>query len=75
MPDEPLRAELQRTFAPASLSVEGAELHLSFTGEVPVTALVGWLAEKGRPVSELSMERPTLEDAFLKLTGRRLREV
>jgi ABC-2 type transport system ATP-binding protein len=73
-PDEAVRGELERRFHPATMNVEAGELRLSFAGEVPLTELVAWLAERGWPPAELSMERPTLEDAFLKLTGRKLRD-
>jgi len=68
------RRKLEERFSPSAMSVEGAELHLAFDGPVPVTGMTAWLAAEGHELSVFSMERPTLEDAFLKLTGRRLRD-
>lgn len=67
-------AALVKRFAPTDHALEGGRLELSFHGAVPVSDLVGWLAEQGRPVAEVHNRRPTLEDAFLRLTGRTLRD-
>jgi ABC-2 type transport system ATP-binding protein len=73
-PGPVLLEQLQGRFGPQTLQVEGPRVQLAFAGEVPYTALVAWLAEQGWPVKELGSERSTLEDAFLKLTGRQLRD-
>ncbi len=67
-------AAMAERFEPTDHALEGGRLELSFHGPVPVSDLVGWLAERGHPVAEVHMRRPTLEDAFLRLTGRTLRD-
>jgi linearmycin/streptolysin S transport system ATP-binding protein len=73
-PEAELVAALVERFEPTDHTLEGGRLELSFHGPVPVSDLVGWLAEQGRAVAEVHMRRPTLEDAFLRLTGRTLRD-
>ena len=46
----------------------------SIDPEVDVPRLVGELADKGFKIARVSVEEPTLEDVFLKLTGKRLSE-
>ena len=36
--------------------------------------LVKWIEEKGVDLSDIHLKRPTLEDAFIELTGKSLRE-
>jgi ABC-2 type transport system ATP-binding protein len=36
--------------------------------------LVKWIEEKGVELSDIHLKRPTLEDAFIELTGKSLRE-
>ncbi|HJZ95157.1 MAG TPA: hypothetical protein VKE70_01540, partial [Candidatus Solibacter sp.] len=36
--------------------------------------LVKWIEEKGIDLSDIHLKRPTLEDAFIELTGKSLRE-
>jgi ABC-2 type transport system ATP-binding protein len=43
-------------------------------GSELVAELVGDLAAVGAPVGRLEVRRPTLDDVFLDLTGRSLRE-
>jgi ABC-2 type transport system ATP-binding protein len=74
VPDPDLAASLAERFQPVRQGWEGGELVLAFAGQVPITELVTDLAARGRPPVELGVERPTLEDAFLTLTGRRLRD-
>ena len=70
---EQIEALVER-FAPADHLMQGGRLELAFHGPVPISDLVGWLADRDLPVSEVHMQRPTLEDAFLRLTGRTLRD-
>ena len=39
-----------------------------------VPALFGWAGERGIAINDLSIHRPTLEDVFLNITGRSLRD-
>ena len=39
-----------------------------------VPALLSWAAERGEPLADLEVRPATLEDVFLALTGRELRE-
>jgi len=54
----------------------GIERTLLYTGSVEETlvALLHFTARRGATVDHLQVHAPTLEDVFLKLTGRRLRE-
>jgi ABC-2 type transport system ATP-binding protein len=36
--------------------------------------LVKWIEEHGLDLSDINLKRPTLEDAFIELTGKSLRE-
>ena len=36
--------------------------------------LVKWIEENGIELSDIHLKRPTLEDAFIELTGKSLRE-
>jgi ABC-2 type transport system ATP-binding protein len=74
LPDEALRTRLQARFNPGAVTVEGNGWELAFDGPIPVNDLVGFLAAEGCPVAEVNMARPTLEDVFLQLTGRSLRD-
>jgi ABC-2 type transport system ATP-binding protein len=39
-----------------------------------VAGLVKWIDQQGLGLEDIHLKRPTLEDAFIELTGRRLRE-
>ncbi len=50
---------------------------LSVTSEHPartLTELVKWIDSAGLELTDISLKRPTLEDVFIELTGRNLRE-
>ena len=36
--------------------------------------LVKWIDQQKIPVSDIQLKRPTLEDVFIELTGKKLRE-
>jgi ABC-2 type transport system ATP-binding protein len=56
-------------------SVEGDSLHLTTErGEVAIAPLLRALDAAGLPLLSVSVARPTLDDAFLTLTGRSLRD-
>jgi ABC-2 type transport system ATP-binding protein len=67
-------AELEERFSPLRCGFEGSLLELSFKGPPPITDLVFWFAERKLSVTRMETDRPTLEDAFLELTGRSLRD-
>ena len=61
----------------SQVKVSGDRRTLTLAAHKPTKSLVAvlkWLDQKGLEVEDLRMKRPTLEDAFLELTGRRLRE-
>jgi hypothetical protein len=66
--------ELTNRFQPVSQTNEQPWLGLRLEADARLGALIGWLEENGHPVLEVHSERPSLEDAFLKLTGRSLRD-
>jgi ABC-2 type transport system ATP-binding protein len=39
-----------------------------------VVDLVKWIDQQGIELSDIHLKRPTLEDVFIELTGKRLRE-
>ncbi|MBV9442921.1 MAG: hypothetical protein JO217_09515 [Acidobacteriaceae bacterium] len=39
-----------------------------------IVELVKWIEAQGLRLTDIHMKRPTLEDVFIELTGRRLRE-
>jgi ABC-2 type transport system ATP-binding protein len=39
-----------------------------------VVEMVKWLDEKGVELADIRIKRPSLEDAFIELTGKSLRE-
>lgn len=63
---------------------EGAKTHLStdrtlltVTAEKPARAIVDfvkWIDQRGLELADIHLKRPTLEDVFLELTGRSLRD-
>jgi ABC-2 type transport system ATP-binding protein len=58
-----------------SLTVEGDRVHVTVErGDVAVAPLLRALDAAGHPLQSISVARPTLDDVFLKLTGRTLRE-
>jgi ABC-2 type transport system ATP-binding protein len=39
-----------------------------------LVSLLGWIDRMRRAVADIQMKRPTLEDVYIELTGKRLRE-
>ena len=58
---------------PARATDGGWELHVSAPHHA-IPALLGELAQRGLPLAELRTHSPTLEDVFVSLTGRALRD-
>ncbi|MDM7917462.1 MAG: ATP-binding cassette domain-containing protein [Candidatus Eisenbacteria bacterium] len=57
------------------LSLEDGDAKISVSGEQDAgAALSAEVMRRGVPVSEISMREPSLQDLFLKLTGRELRD-
>ncbi len=71
----PPTAELGRLAGVRRIAVEGEEVTL-YTADVPATmaALLDLVRTRGDALHHLHVRGATLEDVFLKLTGRRLRE-
>ena len=74
LPDPP-RAELERLAGVRHVAIDGADVTLG-TVDVPATmaALIALVGRREAALDSLSVRGPTLEDVFLELTGRRLRE-
>ena len=62
-----------RAAHPARATDGGWELHVSAPHQA-IPALLGELARRGLPLAELRTHSPTLEDVFVSLTGRALRD-
>ncbi len=62
-----------RVAHPARATDGGWELHVS-APHVAIPALLGELARRELPLAELRTHSPTLEDVFVSLTGRALRD-
>jgi ABC-2 type transport system ATP-binding protein len=62
--------------APVSLlSVRDQSATLNLTQEdFQIASLVSHLSQAGIGIADISLQKPTLEDVFLKLTGRELRD-
>jgi ABC-2 type transport system ATP-binding protein len=74
VPSTPLdEAELAGLPAVTRVSRSGRQLVVSGRGEL-VQAVMSYLAQRGVVAAELRMDQPSLEDAFVALTGRRLAE-
>jgi ABC-2 type transport system ATP-binding protein len=57
--------------------VDESRTRVSVTSRQParvVVEMVRWMDEKGLELKDIRIQRPSLEDAFLELTGKRLRE-
>lgn len=54
---------------------DGDEI-IVYTNNIPSTiaALLGMASQRSAEISEMSVRQPTLEDVFLKLTGKRIRD-
>jgi ABC-2 type transport system ATP-binding protein len=46
----------------------------SATPAALIVELVRWIDQLGFELQDIHMKRPTLEDVFIELTGKRLRE-
>jgi ABC-2 type transport system ATP-binding protein len=68
-------ARAARLAGVSGVEEDGGKLALSTSrvGET-VIDLVRWLEAEGNELSDLQVRKPTLEDVFIELTGRRLRE-
>ena len=52
----------------------GSSLHLHTNGEFQLSSFYKWIEERELDAREFQVERPTLENLFLHITGRDLRE-
>ena len=69
------RDELAALPGVCGVNSAGADIVLNVdSAQASLPALFRYLAEQGRAVSDLSTHRPTLEDVFVHLTGRQLRD-
>ena len=69
---------LARDTGAADARQQGATLQVGLGGDTglaaPAAKVLGWLAAHGHEVSHLASKRANLEDVFLALTGRQLRD-
>jgi ABC-2 type transport system ATP-binding protein len=77
-PDRPLPVGFENALSgPVQLEIQGewVIIHGKNGRKVPlVSEVVGLLSGQGVPFRDLRTEQPTLEDVFLSLTGRKMRE-
>jgi len=71
---EGLAGELQGIAGAASVRVEGAAYTVEGRGDDFVTAVIRFIAAHALTVRDFRTVFPTLEDVFLKLTGRAIRD-
>ena len=58
-----------------SLSEDGRKLAVQSTEPArTIVELVKWVDQRGLQLADIHLKRPTLEDVFIELTGRKLRE-
>jgi hypothetical protein len=63
------------TIAVRSLTVDGNRVHVTVErGDTAIAPVLRALDANGFPLQSISVTRPTLDDVFLNLTGRSLRE-
>ena len=72
--DPPSEADLTGAFDLDDVQRGEEGLSLAFHGPIPVAEVAAWMEGRGLRIIDISTGRPTLEDVFLKLTGRRLRD-
>lgn len=70
--------EMRPTFAESTQSeLDGNGLVLTLHSRRPAATLVDlvkWIDQQGMELTDVSLKRPTLEDVFIELTGKKLRE-
>jgi ABC-2 type transport system ATP-binding protein len=71
---EGLAGELERIVGAGSVRVEGATYTVRGRGDDFVTAVIRFIAAQALTVRDFRTVFPTLEDVFLKLTGRGIRD-
>jgi ABC-2 type transport system ATP-binding protein len=71
---EGLAGELERIAGAGSVRVEGATYTVQGRGDDFVTAVIRFIAAQALTVRDFRTVFPTLEDVFLKLTGRAIRD-
>lgn len=62
---------------PENIVLDERRTRVSVTTRKParlVTEMVKWLDERGIELADIRIRRPSLEDAFIELTGKSLRE-
>ncbi len=58
-----------------TFSADGRELSVQSSEPArTIVELVKWIDQRGLQLSDIHLKRPTLEDVFIELTGKRLRE-
>ena len=76
--DQPIpAAELPASIAsePFTLSEDGKVLSMQSAHPArAIVELVKWIDQRGLPLSDIHLKHPTLEDVFIELTGKKLRE-
>jgi ABC-2 type transport system ATP-binding protein len=75
---QPLFAtDLPRWAGADEITLDDARLRIAVTSQRPartIVEMVKWLDESGAELADIRIKRPSLEDAFIELTGKSLRE-
>ncbi|MGH9612722.1 MAG: ABC transporter ATP-binding protein [Bryobacteraceae bacterium] len=77
MPPDTLAAALGPIQADAKYTLSEDRKRLSVQSSQPartIVELVKWIDQQGLELADIHLKRPTLEDVFIELTGKRLRE-
>jgi ABC-2 type transport system ATP-binding protein len=75
--EQPLPAETPPFLADLKPNMADSRKHLSVQSSQPartIVELVKWIDQNGIELADIHLKRPTLEDVFIELTGKRLRE-
>jgi len=75
--DQPLPAETPPFLSELKHTIADGRKHMSVQSAQPartIVDLVKWVDQNGVDLADIHLKRPTLEDVFIELTGKRLRE-
>jgi len=75
--EQPLPADIPQFDQAGKQTISAGRKSIAVTSSHPartVVDLVKWIDQQGIELSDIHLKRPTLEDVFIELTGKRLRE-
>ncbi|MEO8100200.1 MAG: DUF4162 domain-containing protein [Acidobacteriota bacterium] len=73
----PMPVEIPRFPESEKHALSDDRLHLTVSSTRPartVTEMVRWIEQSGLELADIHLKRPTLEDVFIELTGKKLRD-